>query len=58
VDAKHSLLAKEFDEKMNNPVRNELERQPAKKRQNVFSNGIFEIFTTKVPYKKEDAQYK
>jgi hypothetical protein len=47
----HSLLAKKFDEEMNNPVRSELERQLIKKRQNISSSEIFEFFTTKVPYK-------
>jgi len=48
------LLAKKFDEEMNNLVINELEKQLAKKRQNVSSHEIFEFFTTKVLY-KEDA---
>jgi hypothetical protein len=40
---------------MNNLVRSELEKQLAKKKQNVSSSEIFEFFTTKVSYKKEDA---
>ncbi len=49
----HSLLANFFDE-VNSLVRNELERQPIKQKQNVSSSEIFEFFTTKIPYKKED----
>jgi hypothetical protein len=33
-----------------------MKKWTAKKRQNVSSSGISEFFTTKVPYKKEDAQ--
>jgi hypothetical protein len=41
VDAEHFLPAKKIEKKMNNLVKSELERQLAKKRQNVFSSGIF-----------------
>jgi len=40
VDVKHSLPAKKFEKKIS-PVKSELERQLAKKRQNVSSSGIF-----------------
>ncbi len=54
----HSLHTKKFDEEMNNPMRSELEKQLATKRQIVSSSEIFDFFTTKVPYKKEYVQHK
>jgi hypothetical protein len=54
VDAKHGLLIKTFDEEGNSLVRTQVERQPIKKRQNVSSFEIFEIFFTKLLYKKDE----
>lgn len=47
-------LQKKLDEEMNNVVKIEVERQLAKKKQNVFSFGIFEFFSTKLPHKYDD----
>jgi hypothetical protein len=58
VDPKHSLLAKAFDEEMNNLVKNGFERQFVKTRQNVSSSEISKFFIAKIPYKKENAQLK
>jgi len=54
VDEKYDLLAKKLDEKVNNAVKIEVERQLAKKRQNVSSFESFEFFSTKLPYKYDD----
>jgi hypothetical protein len=35
-------------------MRAQVERQPAKKRQNVFSYEVFEFFVTKLIYKKDE----
>jgi hypothetical protein len=35
-------------------MRTQVERQPVKKRQNVFSYEIFEFFTAKLLYKKDE----
>jgi hypothetical protein len=56
VDAKHGLLAKKLDEKMNNEVIIEVERQPTKKRLNVSSSKNFEFCFAKFPYKKDEMQ--
>ncbi len=58
ADAKHGLLVKTFDEEGNSLMRTQVERQPIKKRQNVSSFEIFEIFFTKLPYKKDEMQIK
>jgi hypothetical protein len=58
VDVEHSLLAKKFDEEMNNLVKSELERQLVKKKQNVSSSEISNFFIIKILYKKEDVQLK
>ncbi len=54
MDVEHALLAKKLDEKVNNVVRIELEKQLAKERQNVSSFEIFNFFSTKLPYKIDD----
>ncbi len=58
MDAKHFLLTKFFDKEMNSQMKSELEKKLTKRRKNVSSSEIFEFFTTKIPYKKEDAQQK
>ncbi len=40
MDAEDHLLAKKLDEEMNNVMIIEVERQPTKKKQNVFSSKI------------------
>ncbi len=50
----HSKIAKVFEKEVNNSIKEELERQPAKKRPNLFSVVIFKFFATKDPFKKDD----
>jgi hypothetical protein len=51
VDANHSILAKMFEEEIKNPLRIEVERQPAKnKNQMDIYNAIFNSFATKEPF--------
>jgi hypothetical protein len=40
VDANHVILEKRFKEEVNSPLRDVLERQPAKKRPNVYNSII------------------
>ncbi len=58
VDANHAILTKRFEEEMNSPLRNILERQPTKKRPNVFNSKILEFFGAKDPFKKDVMQQK
>jgi hypothetical protein len=58
VDAKQGLVTKKLDEEMNSLVKTQVERQLAKKRQNVSSSNFFEFFSTKLPYKKDEMQQK
>ncbi len=39
---------------MNNAVIIEIERQPIKKKQNLFSSKISKLFSTKLPYKTNE----
>jgi hypothetical protein len=48
------LLAKKLDEEVNSSMRTQVERQLAKKKQNVSSSEISEIFSIKLPYKKDE----
>jgi hypothetical protein len=48
VDVDHAILAKSFEEEVNSPLRNVLERQLAKKRPNVFNSKISEFFVQKI----------
>ncbi len=50
MDAEDRLLAKKLDEEVNNAMIIEVERQPTKKKQNVFSSKIFKLFSIKLPY--------
>ncbi len=59
MDVEHILIAKKFEEEVSNPMRSGLEKQLVKKkRPNVFANEIFEIFSTKDHFKKDDVQQK
>jgi len=40
VDADHDVLAKRFEEEVNSPFKNILEKQPTKKRPNVSNSKI------------------
>ncbi len=48
----HVVLTKKFEEEINSPLRNVLERQPTKKGPNVFNFEILEFFGAKDPFKK------
>jgi hypothetical protein len=53
LDANHVILAKRFEEEVNFPLRNILEKQPIKKRPNVFNSKILEMFWCKRFFKDE-----
>ncbi len=54
----HSIIAKKFEEEINNGVIGSVERQPTKKRPNVLASVIFVLFVVKEPFKKDDVQQK
>jgi len=54
VDANHGQIAKIFEEEMNNLLTKKEERQPTKKRTNMFGNSIFKFLVTKNYFKKDD----
>ncbi len=56
IVAKHGLFAKKLDEKVNNEMRIEVERQPTKKKLNVSSFEIYEFVFAKFLYKKDEMQ--
>jgi len=58
VNGKHNLLAKKLDEEVNSLVRTQGERQPTKKKQNVFSFEFFSKKFTKCFYKNDEMQHK
>ncbi len=51
VDVDHAILAKKIKEKLNSPLGNVLEKQPAKKRPNVFNFEISEFCGVKDHFK-------
>ncbi len=58
VDANHVILEKRFKEEVNSPLRDVLERQPAKKRPNVYNSIISQVFGAKDHFKKDVVQQK
>ncbi len=58
VDVEYILIAKKFEEEISSLVRSGLEKQLAKRRPNVSTNEIFEFFSIKDPFKKDDVQQK
>jgi len=58
VDADHVVLEKRFEEKVNFPLRNILEKQPTKKRPNVSNFEISKFFGAKDHFKKYVVQQK
>jgi hypothetical protein len=54
VNVDHGLVAKIFEEEVNNLLKGKEERQPLKKRSNSLSN----FFVMKEPFKKDDVQQK
>jgi hypothetical protein len=57
VDVDHFIIAKKFEEEINNEVIGRVERQRTKKRSNVIASVIY-IFVVKEPFKKDDVQQK
>ncbi len=54
VNAYHSIIAKKFEEEINNRIIENAEKQPAKKRPNVPRSVISIFFIIKEPFKKDD----
>jgi hypothetical protein len=50
----HSKIAKVFEKEVNNPIREELKRQPTKKKPILSGVVIFNFFVTKDFFKKDD----
>lgn len=50
----HSKIAKVFEKEVNNPIREELKKQPTKKGPNLFGVVIFNFFVAKDPFFKND----
>ncbi len=50
----HLKFAKVFEKEVNNPIKEELERQHVKKRPNLFGVVIFNFFVAKGLFKKYD----
>jgi hypothetical protein len=57
VNANHSIIAKLFEEEINNPLRGKVGKQLAKK-QNPFGNAIVNFFVVKEPFYNDDMQQK
>ncbi len=53
-----TCLQKKLDEEMNSSMQTQVERQPTKRKQNVFSSEISKLFFEKLPYKKDEMQQK
>jgi hypothetical protein len=58
VDVDHVIFANIFEEEVNFPLRNVLERQLAKRRPNVSNSEISKFFGAKDPFKKDVVQKK
>jgi hypothetical protein len=56
IDVDIAILAKRFEEEVNSPLRNVLERQLAKKRPNVSNSEILEFLSAKDPFMKDVVQ--
>ncbi len=52
VDAKHSIIVKKFEEKINNEIIRNVETQYVKKRPNVPTSAIFVLFCCKRTFQK------
>ncbi len=57
VNLNHFNILKQFEIEVNFLLRED-ERQPSKKKPNIFSNSIFSFFVGKEPFKKDDVQQK
>jgi hypothetical protein len=50
-DADHSKILRTFKEEVNSTMKRSLEKQPTKKRLNIFGPSSFNCFTSKMPFK-------
>ncbi len=57
VNLDQSNIFKKFEREVNCPLK-ENERQPSRKKLNIFSNSIFNFFVAKESFKKDDVQQK
>jgi hypothetical protein len=60
-DAKHSIIYKKIQEKINNQGRENVERQPTKKKAHkahISNSSVSEFFVSKELFKKDDAKQK
>jgi hypothetical protein len=52
VDVDHSKILRTFKEEVNSTMKKSLEKQPTKKRLNIFGPSSFNCLTSKKPFKK------
>ncbi len=55
MNVNHSIITNKIEEEMNNPLKREVEKQPAKKISNQFGNVIVNLFVKDHFYKKSNA---
>jgi len=53
VNVDHFLIAKMFEEEVNNPLRGKMDKLLAKKKSNPFGSVIVNFFVTKDPFQKD-----
>ncbi len=58
VKVNYSIIAKMFENEVNNPLRGKLEKKICKKRSNLASSAIFNVFAAKNPFIKYHMQQK
>jgi hypothetical protein len=57
VNGNHFLIARNFGNKLNNNVKNLVERQPTKKRSTISGSEISKKIEAKNPYKKDNVHH-
>jgi len=55
-DVNHLIICKKFQEEINNQGKENVERQLAKKRSNIYNSFISNNFVSKYPFKKGDVE--
>jgi hypothetical protein len=61
LDAKHLVISKKFQKEINNQRKENVEKQPKKKRAHkahISNSSILEFFVSKEPFKKDDVEQK
>jgi hypothetical protein len=61
LDAKHLVISKKFQKEINNQRKENVEKQPTKKRAHkahISNFSILEFFVSKEPFKKDDVEQK